>query len=42
MVQKQQIIISYYRQGVSQRQIAKTLGLNRKTVKKYILECVFR
>lgn len=38
MVQKQQIIISYYRQGISQRQIAKTLGLNRKTVKKYILE----
>lgn len=38
MVQKQQIIISYYRQGISQRQIAKTLGLNRKTVKKYIVE----
>jgi transposase len=38
MVQKQQIIISYYRQGISQRQISQTLGINRKTVKKYILE----
>lgn len=34
MVQKQQIIISYYRQGISQREIARTLGINRKTVKK--------
>lgn len=38
MVQKQQIIISYFRQGISQREIARTLGLNRKTVKKYITE----
>ncbi|MEE9372391.1 MAG: helix-turn-helix domain-containing protein [Saprospiraceae bacterium] len=38
MLQKQQIIISYYRQGYSQRRIAKTLGMNRKTVKKYLKE----
>ena len=38
MVQKQQIIISYFRQGISQREIASTLGINRKTVKRYILE----
>lgn len=38
MLEKQQIIISYYRQGISQRQIAKTLHISRKTVKKYILQ----
>ncbi len=38
MLEKQQIIISHFRQGISQRQIAKDLHISRKTVKKYILE----
>lgn len=38
MIQKQQIIISYFRQGHSQRQIARTMGISRRTVKRYILE----
>jgi len=38
MVQKQQIIISYFRLGYSQREIARTMGISRKTVKRYILE----
>ncbi len=38
MVEKQQIIISYYRQGKSQRAISRETGLSRKTVKKYITE----
>ena len=33
---KQSIIIRYYRQGQSQRQISRELGLNRKTVRRYI------
>lgn len=36
MAQKQQIVISYYFQVQSQRGITKALGLNRKTVKRYI------
>lgn len=36
MIEKQQIIISYYRQGQSMRQIARTMNLNRKTVRRYI------
>jgi len=36
MIEKQQIIISYFRQGVSQREISKKMGLNRKTVRRYI------
>jgi len=40
MVQKQEIVIRYFRQGQSQREIAKSLGLNRKTVKRYIKEYV--
>lgn len=36
MLEKQQIIISYFRQGLSQRQIAKDLQISRKTVKRYI------
>ena len=36
MIEKQQIIISYYRQGLSMRHIARTMKLNRKTVKRYI------
>jgi len=36
MIEKQQIIISYYRQGLSMREIARMMKLNRKTVKRYI------
>ncbi len=38
MIEKQQIIISHYRQGLSIRQIAKTMSLNRKTVKRYVVQ----
>jgi len=34
--QKQDIIIQYHREGLSQRQIAQKTGLHRRTVKKYI------
>jgi transposase len=33
---KQEIIIQHFREGVSQRKIAKDLGIHRKTVKRYI------
>lgn len=36
MVEKQQIVIGYYRQGKSQREISRETGLARRTVKKYI------
>lgn len=36
MVEKQQIVIGYYRQGKSQRKISRETGLSRRTVKKYI------
>ncbi len=36
MIEKQQIIISYYRQGMSQREISQSMKLNRKTVKRYV------
>ena len=36
MQQKQDIIIQYYREGISQRQIAQKTGLHRRTIKKYI------
>jgi len=36
MIEKQQIIVSYFRQGLSMREIARTMKLNRKTVKRYI------
>ena len=36
MYTKQEIIIRCYRQGQSQRQIAKELHVSRRTVKKYI------
>lgn len=38
MYTKQEIIIDSFRQGKSQRTIARDLQINRKTVKKYILE----
>ena len=36
MNQKQEIILQYFRDGLSQRQIAKRTGFHRDTVKKYI------
>ena len=36
MVEKQEIIIRCYRQGQSQRQISKELGIHRLTVRKYL------
>jgi len=38
MYTKQEIIIRKYREGESQRQISRELGISRKTVKKYISE----
>ena len=38
MYTKQEIIIKSYREGQSQRSISRELHVNRKTVKKYILE----
>ncbi|SHK53350.1 IS21 family transposase [Paramaledivibacter caminithermalis] len=34
--QKAEIIISYFREGISQREISRRLGVDRKTVRKYI------
>ena len=34
--QKQKIIIAYYRKNKSQRRIAREVGLNRRTVARYI------
>lgn len=36
MLEKQQIIISYYRQGKSQREIARKMKINRGTVNRYL------
>lgn len=36
LIEKQKIIISHYREGKSQRQIERELGINRKTISKYI------
>ncbi len=36
MITKQEIIIRYFRQGNSQRKISRELGINRKTIRKYI------
>lgn len=38
MIQKQNILLSYYREGKSQREIAGLTGIARKTVSKYIRE----
>ena len=38
LIDKQRIIISYYREGRSQRQIARESGINRKTIRRYIRE----
>jgi len=36
LIEKQKIIITYSRKGKSQRQIAREMGLNRRTITKYI------
>ena len=36
LIEKQKIIITYLRKGKSQRQIAREMGLNRRTVAKYV------
>jgi DNA-binding NarL/FixJ family response regulator len=38
MYTKQEIILQSYREGKSQRQISRDLGLSRKTVKRYVEE----
>ncbi|MFC4767534.1 sigma factor-like helix-turn-helix DNA-binding protein, partial [Effusibacillus consociatus] len=36
LIQKQNILIMHYREGKSQREIARIIGVDRKTVGKYI------
>jgi len=36
LIEKQKIIISHYREGKSQRQTERDLGINRRTISKYI------
>ncbi|WP_427339237.1 helix-turn-helix domain-containing protein [Caloranaerobacter sp. DY30410] len=36
--QKAEILLKYFREGESQREISRTLGISRKTVRKYIKE----
>ncbi len=38
LIDKQKIIISYYREGKTQRQIKRETGINRKTIRRYIRE----
>ena len=38
MIEKQEIIIGYFRQGKSKKQLAKALGISRNTVRAYIRE----
>ena len=38
MYTKQEIILNYYREGKGIRKISRELGLNRKTVTKYVDE----
>ena len=38
MIQKQNILLSYYREGKSQREIEALTGIARKTISKYIRE----
>ena len=38
LIDKQKIIISYYREGKTQRQIARETGISRKTIRRYIRE----
>jgi len=36
LIEKQKIIISHFQKGKSQRQIAREMGLNRRTIAKYV------
>jgi len=36
LIEKQKIIISHFQKGKSHRQIARQMGLNRRTIAKYI------
>ena len=36
--QKQRIILAYFHEGASQREIARRTGVDRKTIRKYIVE----
>ena len=36
LIEKQKIIISHFQKGKSQRQIAREIGLNRRTIAKYV------
>jgi len=38
MPEKREIIIGHFKQGKSQRQISREMGISRRTVKKYITE----
>jgi len=38
LIDKQRVIISYYRENKTQRQIARETGINRKTIRRYIRE----
>lgn len=38
LTDKQKIIISYYREGKTQRQISREEGISRKTIRKYLRE----
>ncbi|KAF2956636.1 hypothetical protein AS160_05420, partial [Marinitoga sp. 38H-ov] len=38
MDQKRRVIYMYFREGKSQREISRIMGINRKTVGKYIKE----
>jgi len=36
LIEKQKIIISHFQKGKSQRQIAREMGINRRTITKYV------
>jgi len=36
LIEKQKIIISHFQKGKSQRQIAREMGLNRRTITRYV------
>ena len=40
LIQKQEILLAYLHEGLSQREIARRTGINRKTIRKYIREYV--
>ncbi|MGF7050636.1 DNA-binding CsgD family transcriptional regulator [Paenibacillus sp. DS2015] len=38
LIQKQNIILMHHREGRSQREIGRMTGVDRKTIRKYIVE----